>query len=148
MSAIFTAFGIDWRLLVIDSINFGLLLVALWYFLYAPLTRILEERRQTVAQGVRDAEAAQNRLREIEASRSDVLAEAGKEADEVLARARTAASLREREMVSAGEGAAARLLSEAELQARDLKERAVADAKREVAKLVVLGLEKAMMEQA
>ena len=84
MSAVFAAFGIDWRLLLIDSINFGILLWALWYFLYAPLTAMLEARRQKVIQGVHDADAAATKLAEIEGEAGHMLAKAGAEADDVL----------------------------------------------------------------
>ena len=46
MGQVLAAFGIDWRLLLINSINFGLLLLALWYFLYGPLMKMLEEAPQ------------------------------------------------------------------------------------------------------
>jgi F-type H+-transporting ATPase subunit b len=144
MSAIFTTFGIDWHLLLINAINFGLLLLGLWYFLYTPLMRMLEERRQKVAQGVADAQAAQQSLKEIEGTRASTLAQAGREADEVLARARNAAQAREREMLAHAEAAAASVVKEAEAQAKEAKARAVAESKQEVAKLIVLGMEKTM----
>jgi F-type H+-transporting ATPase subunit b len=144
MSAVFAAFGIDWRLLVINIINFGLLLTALWYFLYGPLTKMLEERRAKVAQGVHDAEAAAHKLAEVEASRAGVLAHAGKEADGILAEARTAAAAKEREIVQHGETVASTMVKDAEAQAADLKTRAIEESKQEVAKLIVLGMQKAM----
>ncbi len=145
MSAVFAAFGIDWRLLLIDSINFGLLLLALWYFLYTPLLRVLEERRQKVAGGVRDAEAAEIKLREIEAAKHGILAGAGAEADELLKKARLAGQEKERSLVAAAEAAAARVTADAQKQAAELKAQALEESKQEVAKLVVLGMEKVMV---
>lgn len=147
MSAILQAFGIDWRLLIVNTVNFGLLLLALWYFLYAPLTRTIEERRRKVAQGVTDAETAEARLAEIEASRATMLAEAGKEADDLLARTRKAAAEKEREMLASGESAASRIVREAETQAEELKKRALHETKDEVARLIVLGVEKTLSGQ-
>jgi F-type H+-transporting ATPase subunit b len=144
MSEILHAFGIDWRLLVIYSVNFALLLGVLWYFLYGPLTKIIEERRRLVAKGVEDAEAAAIKLSEIESSRSAILADAGKEADEVLMKAREAAEIKRRELIAAGEANAARILGDAELAAREAKERSLEESKKELAKLVVLGVEKTM----
>ena len=144
MSAIFSAFGIDWRLLIINTVNFALVLVVLWKFLYGPLMRMLDERRRVVAKGVEDAQAAEARLGEIEASRSQILADAGKEADDVLARAREAAAQKSRELIAASEANAARIASEAELAAREAKERAIEESKQEVAKLIVLGMEKSL----
>lgn len=144
MSAVFAAFGIDWRLLLINSINFGLLLLALWYFLYAPLMRVLEERRQKVAGGVHDAEAAEIKLREIEAAKHGILAGAGAEADDLLKKARLAGQEKERALVAAAEAAAARINTDAQKQAAELKAQALEESKQEVAKLVVLGMEKVM----
>src|SRR6185437_4045639 len=142
MSAVLQAFGIDWRLLIVNAVNFALLMGALWYFLYHPLTRVLEERRAKVAKGVEDAEAARLKLEEVEAARSGMLAEAGKEADEVLAHAREAGIAKERELVSAGQKTASRIVSEAEQEAEALKE-----SREEMAKLIVLGAEKALLEK-
>lgn len=147
MSAILQAFGIDWRLLIINAVNFALLLGALWYFLYEPLTRILEERRTKVAQGVADAEEARTKLEEIQSARAEMLAEAGKEADDVLARAREGALVKGREIVSSGEKAASRIVSEAEAQAEELKRRAILESREEMARLIVLGAEKALAEK-
>jgi len=143
MSDLFAAFGIDWRLLLVNGVNFGLLLLGLWYFLYKPLTQMLESRRQKMAQGIHDAEAAAHELSQIEASRAAVLAEAGKEADDVVSRARALGAEKQRALVEAGEANAAALLSEAEAGAKQLKEEAIAQSKQEVAKLIVLGIERA-----
>ncbi len=142
MGAVLTTFGIDWRLLLINAVNFGLLLFLLWYFVYGPLTRILEDRRQKVAQGVKDAEASAQKLSEIEASRNVILAKAGTEADELLKQSRSAAQVKEREIVAAGEATAANTIREATAQAAELKAEAIEESKKEVAKMVVLGVEK------
>ncbi len=146
MDAILTTFGIDWRLLLINAINFGLLMLLLWYFLYEPVLAMLEERRNKVAQGVADADAASARLREIEESRSAKLAKAGKEADSVLAAARANATLKEREIVASGEATAASMLKDAEAAAAELKAQALAESKQEAAKLIVLGVEKMLAD--
>jgi F-type H+-transporting ATPase subunit b len=144
MEGIVTTFGIDWRLLLVQGVNFGILLFGLWYFLYTPMLTMLDERRKKVSQGVIDAHAAEEKLREIEQSRAAVLAEAGKEADTMLSHAQGRAAAKEREMLAHAEASAANVLSEAEAQARETKNRAVMESKEEVAKLIVLGMEKMM----
>lgn len=144
MSEIFTTFGVEWRILLVQGVNFAILLAGLTYFLYTPLSRMLEERRQRVIQGVADAEEAERIRKEVEESRAGKLAEAGREADTLLAQARAAAGEEERGIVSRAEAAAASLLKEAEAQAAEEKARALAESKEEVAKLIVLGMEKAL----
>ncbi len=142
MDKILTTFGIDWHLLLINMINFGLLLTVLWYFLYSPVMKMLEERREKVAQGVKDAQAAAEKLSEIEHSRREVLAAAGKDADAILTSARESGAAKERELLEKGESAAHTLVRDAEAQAAELKARAIEESRQEVAKLIVLGMEK------
>jgi len=142
MTEVLAAFGIDWRLLAINMVNFGLLLLALWYFLYGPLMRILDERRRTVQKGVEDARAAVREREAIEHSRQGILAEAGKEADVLLSEAREAAVTKERELRARGEAQAQAALEEAGREAQELKRQALEESKREVAQLIVLGIEK------
>ena len=142
MESILSTFGIDWRLLVINIVNFGILLLGLWYFLYGPVISMLEERKRKIAEGVAAADKAQKSLMEIETSRDTKLAEAAREADEALAAARAAAAVRERELVAQAQARAESIMLEAQAQAAESKSKAIAESKQEVAKLVVLGIEK------
>ena len=146
MESILSTFGIDWHLLLVNVINFGLLLVGLTYFLYKPILKMLGERRKQVAEGVEAAQASQMRLSEIESTRMTKLAEAGRQADDLVAAARKAGSDRERELVAAGEAAAVALRAEAEGEAKEMKEKAIAESRAEVAKLIVLGIEKSLIK--
>jgi len=144
MSELFGAFGLDWRLLVINLINFGVLLAVLWYFLYAPVLKLLEDRRAKIAKGLDDAHKSQVLLQEIEGVRLAKMAQAAQEADDTLARARAAAGARERELVEEAGRRAEAIVAQAEAQAKEEKAKAIADSKDEVAKLIVLGMEKAL----
>ncbi len=148
MSQIFGIFGIDWRLLIINAVNFALVIGVLWYFLYVPIMRMLEARRQKVVQGVEDAQAAAQERAQIEASRGGVLAAAGVEADALMVAARAAAVARERELIRAGEAAATVALNDAKLEALELKERALQESRQELAKLIVLGVEKTLRQSS
>ncbi|MBI4085123.1 MAG: F0F1 ATP synthase subunit B [Candidatus Liptonbacteria bacterium] len=147
MSQVLGIFGVDWRLLLINAINFGLLLIALRYFIYGPIMKMLEGRREKVAEGVKAAELAGKKLAETEASRAGVLARAGKEADELLSHGRESGLAKEKELIAEGEAAADSLIKDAENQAKEIKDKAIAESKEEVAKLIVLGMEKIIKER-
>ena len=119
MQQLFSAFGIEWELLIAQAVNFGIVLVALWYFLYKPVLAQLEKRREVVAKGVEDAERA----------------------GELLAGADGEASKR----VSAAEGEAEQMVAvtkDAEARASEVAVRARKESEREVARLAVLAAEK------
>ena len=69
MEEIVKVFGIRWELVVIQAVNFGLLLLILWWFLYRPLVAIMAKRQQVIEQGVRDAEVAKERLEAVAGER-------------------------------------------------------------------------------
>ncbi len=147
MHALFDAFGLDWRLLVINLINFGLLSGILWYFLYKPLTTMLESRREKIAVGVSKADEADKRLQQLEDTRGEMLAQAGRESDEVLAKARASAGEKQQELLAQSEAAAQAVLKDAQSQAIELKREAIEESKKEVAKLIVLGMERVALEK-
>jgi len=65
----------------------------------------------------------------------------------MVAAARAAGAQKERELAQKGEAAAAALLREAQAQAAEMKTRSIEESKHEVAKLIVLGMEKIMSKQ-
>ena len=144
MSKILDVFGIDWRLLAVNIVNFGILLYLLKRFAYGPIMSALEARRQKVSEGVRNADLAERKLKKIEASQDEILTKAGKEADALLARGREAGMAREKELILEGEAAVTSLIKDAESQAKEMKAQAIAESREEVAKLIVLGMEKTM----
>jgi F-type H+-transporting ATPase subunit b len=146
MEGIIHAFAIDWRLLLIQAVNFGLLLLILWHFLYKPLMRMLDERRIKIEGGVRQAEAAEHKLKEIESERVGIITTASREGEGIVERARKTASDKERSLLSDAEERAASLLKSAEREAQELKTKALDESKAEMAKLVVLGAERVIRE--
>lgn len=148
MEEVLKAFGVDWRLLIIQAVNFGLLLLVLWQFLYKPLMKMLDARRTTIEEGVENAHKAQATLHKIEEEKGSILAAATKEGESLLERAQKAGSDRERTIVAQAEMKASALVKAAEAEAAEAKKRALSESKAEIAKLIVLGAEKVIRENA
>ena len=144
MEQLFEAFGIDWKLLLAQAINFGVLFVVLSYLLYKPVLRTLEERRAKVAQGVKDAEEAHKLLEGAGAEASKVVKTAEEEAQQTVASARTQASEEKARLLKEAEDRAAAIAHDAELRAEEAKARALRESEREIARLAILAAEKAM----
>ena len=62
MSELIKQFGVDWKLLIAQAINFFVLLAVLWKFAYKPILKVFRTRRASIAQGLQDAEEASQRL--------------------------------------------------------------------------------------
>ena len=147
MDQIVSVFGIDWRLLLIQGFNFGLLLLILWYFLYRPVLRLIDERREKIAEGVRTAEAAQRELADAKEEREGIVGQAGREAEGILASARTRASERESEILKQAEARATATMKDAAERAEEAKRQAVVESEREIARAAMLAAEKILRQK-
>ncbi len=79
-----TEFGVKPILLLAQVVNFLILLFILKRFLYKPILKVLEDRKQKIAQGLQDADEIEKRLQQITAEREEKLKAAGKDAEGIL----------------------------------------------------------------
>jgi F-type H+-transporting ATPase subunit b len=148
MGELFATFGINWKLLIAQMINFSVLLAILWYFLYRPVMRIIDERRARIAEGVAKAQAADQRLEEAKAEGDQMIGQAAREAEGLVANARVRAEERGSEIVKAAEERAAATVKDAHERAEEAKRQALKATEREIAKAAVLAAEKILREKS
>lgn len=142
MHQLFAAFGIDWHLLIAQAVNFGIVLVALWYFLYKPVLAVLEKRQETVAKGVEDAAKAEALLAGAGAESAKRVAAADEEAEHIVSAAREAGNAEKARLLKEAEARAVAVTKDAEERAKEVAARAERESEREVARLAVLAAEK------
>lgn len=142
MGELFSTFGIDWKLLIIQVVNFLVLLGALTYFLYKPLMNLLDERRAKIAQGVRAADAAAQRLAAAQEESQELVGAGAREAEQLVAAARIRAEEKGVEIVKIAEAKADAALKDATARAEEAKRRALQESEKEIAKAALLAAEK------
>jgi len=123
--------------LLIQMLNFGLLLVVLWRFLYRPLLAKMEERSQAIRKSLEEAQAARaeaQREREEHAAR---IRAAHAEAQAIRAAALTEAAEEQRRLVEAARAEAARLVESAKAELEQDVRRARQQLRREVSDLAI-----------
>ena len=147
MENIIAAFGIDARLIIVQIINFTILMAALGYFLYTPILNLLREREEKIATGIKDAEAAAVAKASAEVEKAAVLTEAHQAAAEVNTRAKAAADVTAAEIVRAAEAVAAAAKAKAVVDAEQLKAAAIKASEAEIAKTAILAAEKILREK-
>ena len=148
MESLLSVFGVDWKLLIVQGVNFLVLLGGLSYLLYRPVMKMLGERVAKIEKGVKDAEAAEQAAKETESARAVILTDANKDAESVLVRAETEAKKERGEIVKAAEVRSDVLLAEARAQALELERQALLKSEKEIAKIAVLAAEKILEKQA
>lgn len=148
MEQFFEAFGLNWRLLIIQGVNFGVLLALLTYFLYKPILRIIDERREAIAESVRKAHAADAQLAQATQEKESIIASAARDAEALAAAARVRADEKAGEIVKGAESRAGGILKDAEARAQEAKRQALKESEREIARAAVLAAEKILREKA
>lgn len=89
---IFTALGIDWRLLILQIVAFLILVWLLGKFVYPLLMKSVDERQKNIEEAASAAKKAQESAAESEAETAELLTQARKEAAEIVATAKLEAS--------------------------------------------------------
>lgn len=81
---ILTKLGIEWQQIVAQAVNFGLIATILTLLVYKPLLRTIDERRSRIQKSLKDAEQVEEKMREIEKMKQQVLSKADQEAGSML----------------------------------------------------------------
>jgi len=137
-----SAFGVNGKLLLIQAVNFSILLVILYAFLYKPLFAMLEKRRSAIAKGLEDAEFSATERTRIESEKAEIIAGARAEGGKIVDELRKRAVTDEREILRTAQEKSAALLSEAKIRAEAEREHLIRESEKEVARMAVLAAEK------
>ena len=130
-------FGVDWPHLTAQIISFAIVCALLYWLAYQPVLRMLETRRQQIAQGIANTEKINAALAGIEAQRQGIMVEAQAQSTRLIAEAREAAKrLREQETQRAV-SAAEKIMTKAQEAATREHTRMLSELKHEVGRLVV-----------
>lgn len=130
-------FGVDWPHLVAQIISFSIVCALLYLLAHKPVLKMLNERRQLIAQGLANSEKIKAELAKTESQRQEVLAQANLQATQFIEDARkTATRLREQETQKAHAEAEQIITKAHEAAVLDRKQMSI-ELKREVGRLVV-----------
>jgi F-type H+-transporting ATPase subunit b len=131
------ALGIQWKILVAQTISFAIVFFVLWRYAYRPIFAVLHARREKIAEALASAEKIKQDVARTEAERQKILADAGDRANKLIEDAREAAArVREQETQKAI-AAAEQIVSKAREAAAQERTQMLAQLKREVGRLVV-----------
>lgn len=114
---LFQALGLNAQLFIEQGVAFLLLVFVLGKFVYPALIKAVDDRRMAIEAGLQEAKESQEALATAEAKVAEMLEEARKEADDILARTHQEA---------------ASVVAEAESKAKTRAEQIVADARQQL----------------
>jgi F-type H+-transporting ATPase subunit b len=130
-------FGWDVKLFLSQVVSFIIVAFLLRKFAYQPIQKVLEERREKIAESLANADKIKQQLADAEKRHQEIVTKANEEAQKMINEARVSAShvaeRREQEAIAAAEQIMAKAREASELE----HERTMAELKRELGRLVV-----------
>jgi len=138
--------AINWFWIVVSSANFLFFFFILRLIAFGPVSRLLAARRERIEGGLKDAEQARTDRASAEQDRLATLAEARREANDILARAQKVATETREADIAATKAELERLRDRATAEIDAEKSRAIADLRAEVADLALAAAGKVVGE--
>jgi F-type H+-transporting ATPase subunit b len=130
-------FGWNVGLFLSQVVSFVIVALLLRFYAYKPIVKVLQERRERIAEGLANADKIKQQLAEAEQRHAEILAKANAEAQRMIDEARESAGhvaeRREQEAIVAAEQIMAKAREASTLE----HERTMAELKRELGRLVV-----------
>lgn len=130
-------FGLNWPHFLSQVISFCIVAFLLYLWAYKPILKLLEQRRQQIAEGLENAEKIKKELAATEVARQAILDKTNSEATTLMEEARAAAeTVREQETQKAI-ASAEQIIAKAREASQQDHARMLTELKKEVGRLVV-----------
>jgi len=142
MEAVTGTLGLNWQSMLIQAINFVVLLVLLRLVLYKPVVGMLDARAQRVRESMEQADQARRAAEQAESDRQALLAETRREAEAIRARAEEQSKRIIGEAAGRAQEEANRILAQAEARAEQERQQVMAEVRAELADLIVTAVDR------
>ncbi|MEO9256605.1 MAG: F0F1 ATP synthase subunit B [Tepidiformaceae bacterium] len=136
------ALGINLPQLIAQAVNFFVLLVLLRFTLYKPIVKMLDERKQRIAEGLNAAEIARSEAADAQVNIQAQLVTARQEGQELVANAQNIATRIQSEAREQANRDRDVALERARAEIERERDRAIADLRGEFADITVSAAEK------
>lgn len=147
MAELFAKLGIDWKLLVANTITFFLVLWILRKFAYQPILSMLDKRQKTIHDSLSKAKQAEDDLHRLETEKESMLKDAKQQAQQIMHQAEQQADTIRQEKLATAQTEADKLFARTKAQLQREQEQMLTDARGKLAGLVVTATGKIMEEQ-
>lgn len=106
--------GIDWKHLLSQAVNFGIVLTVLTFFVFRPLSKLMDERKKKIELGLRGAEEVESRLKAIGVEKAKIIADAERSAVDIVGSAEKEGQKRIQDAVREADRKASVVMQEAQ----------------------------------
>jgi F-type H+-transporting ATPase subunit b len=147
MESIISTFHIDWKIIIAQAINFGVVFVVLYIFALKPLSKLMAERSEKISKGIDDAKINAAMLEKTEDEYEAALEKAKKEANNIFENGKKEALAKKALMLEEAKQEVAKVIENGKKMLEGEKVKMVGEAKQEIVTLAVKIAEKLLGEK-
>jgi len=144
MDSLLGTFHINFQGVVFQLINFSVVFTVLYFFAIKPLTKMLDERTETIDKGLKDADRHAKLVKEAEEVYKTELEKARKEAFEIVQSPKKDAEQKRDTLLSETKAQVEAMLKDGKATLEREKETIIKDAQNQMAHVVIDAAEKAI----
>lgn len=142
MQEFISTFHIDWRLMLAQIVNFGLVFLVFYFLAAKPLRKLVENRTQKIEMGLKDAKENKVLLEKTKSEYEETIIKARREAEKIFKDGKKEAEMKRAEMLEEAKKEVESMIASGKKSLEAKKAKTVEEAKREIAGLAILAAEK------
>ena len=142
MDSIINTFHIDFKIIIAQIFNFGVVFVVLYIYALKPLNKLMKERAEKIEKGINDAKSNAEILNNTKAEYEEVLAKARNEANKIFQEGKKEAEAKKVLMLEKTKEEVALMIENGKKNLENEKIKMVNEAKEEITSLSVKIAEK------
>ena len=139
---ILTQLGIDPAVMLAQAVNFFVLLAILTFFVYKPVLKLLDERKDRIAKAEEHAQLVEDKLARAEELTQKELKKAQQKASDIIAAAKESSAAQSDEMIENAKTKVGKIVEEGRLIIAKERDDAAQKIQDEVSNIVILATEK------
>ena len=144
MQELITTFHIDWKLMIAQLVNFGLVFAALYFIAAKPLSKLMKDRTEEITTGLENAKKAEAEVANANLKREEIIKEAKNDAKSVMAQSQADGKEIIKEAKDKATLEKEEIIKQARLDAEKAKKGADEAVRAEAAGLITDGIRKIM----
>lgn len=131
------SFGLNGTLFTAQLINFTIVLFVMWKFAYKPLLKLMKERTEKIEQGLKHAQDMEERIKQLENEKEEILSTARGEAQSMVMEATELSEKNRADSVAMAKSEVEKVVATGRAQIAVQKEQMMVELKEEISALVV-----------
>ena len=147
MSGIIHNLGINWKIFVAQLINFFILLFVLIKFVYQPILKIVNQRRDEIEKFKKETDVLREKMENFNQFEKTRMAEVEKKSNDIIENSKTVAREKQLEIIKQGKEEANRIIEKAKKIIQEEQNKIIDKVTPKINQLIILSLEKIISEK-